>query len=107
MTLASLKKTQANRVLGIDASTNSIAFCLMENDVPLKWGKINLAGNDIYEKIYDAKLKMALMLDELKSDYIGDPNGFCALWCIWWTDIRLSNPNIPREKLVKMLMNIE
>jgi Holliday junction resolvasome RuvABC endonuclease subunit len=70
MTLASLKKTQANRVLGIDASTNSIAFCLMENDVPLKWGKINLSGNDIYEKIYDAKIKMASMLDELKSDYI-------------------------------------
>ena len=70
MTLASLKKTQANRVLGIDASTNSIAFCLMENDVPLKWGKINLSGNDIYEKIYDAKLKMSVMLDELKSDYI-------------------------------------
>jgi Holliday junction resolvasome RuvABC endonuclease subunit len=70
MTLASLKKTKANRVLGIDASTNSIAFCLMENDIPLKWGKINIVGNDIYEKIYDAKKKMAMMLDELKSDYI-------------------------------------
>jgi Holliday junction resolvasome RuvABC endonuclease subunit len=70
MTLASLKKTQASRVLGIDASTNSIAFCLMENDVPLKWGKINLSGEDIYDKIHDAKVKMALMLDELKSDYI-------------------------------------
>lgn len=70
MTLASLKKTQANRVLGIDASTNSIAFCLMENDHPLKWGKINIVGNDIYEKIYDAKVKMSVMLNELKSDYI-------------------------------------
>jgi Holliday junction resolvasome RuvABC endonuclease subunit len=70
MTLASLKKTQASRVLGIDASTNSIAFCLMENDVPLKWGKLNLEGVDIYEKIYDAKNKMAMMLNELKSDYI-------------------------------------
>jgi Holliday junction resolvasome RuvABC endonuclease subunit len=70
MTLASLIKTKANRVLGIDASTNSIAFCLMENDIPLKWGKINIVGNDIYEKIYDAKKKMAMMLDELKSDYI-------------------------------------
>jgi len=42
-------------------------------------------------------------IGELKSDYIGDPNGFCALWCIWWTDIRISNPNIPRDKLVKIL----
>ena len=70
MTLASLKKTQANRVLGIDASTNSIAFCLMENDVPLKWGKINLSGEDIYDKIHNAKVKMHSMLEELKSDYI-------------------------------------
>ncbi len=43
-------------------------------------------------------------INELKSDYIGDPNGFCALWCIWWADLRISNPNIPREKLVKILM---
>ncbi len=42
-------------------------------------------------------------ISELKSDYIGDPNGFCALWCIWWADIRISNPNIPRERIVKIL----
>jgi len=70
MSLASLVKTKASRVLGIDASTASIAFCLMENDMPLKWGKIEIVGNDIYEKIYDAKKKMATMLDELRSDYI-------------------------------------
>jgi Holliday junction resolvasome RuvABC endonuclease subunit len=70
MNLASLVKSKANRVLGIDASTTSIAFCLMENSVPIKWGKINLAGQDIYEKIYNAKVRMNLMLKELKSDYI-------------------------------------
>jgi len=70
MKLAELIKTKANRVLGIDASTNSVAFCLMENDQPLKWGKIDFVGSDIYEKIYDAKVKMHVMLDELNSDYI-------------------------------------
>ena len=70
MKLADLVKTKAGRVLGIDASTNSIAFCLMENNKPLKWGKVELSGSDIYEKIYDAKRKMSVMLDELKSDYI-------------------------------------
>ncbi len=70
MTLASLVKTKASRVLGIDASTNSVAFCLLENNKPIKWGKINITGNDIYEKIYDAKVKTSAMLDELKSDYI-------------------------------------
>ncbi len=64
MTLADLVKTKANRVLGIDASTNSIAFCLMENDKPLKWGKINFVGQDIYEKIHDAKIKTSSMLDD-------------------------------------------
>jgi Holliday junction resolvasome RuvABC endonuclease subunit len=70
MKLASLIKTKAHRVLGIDASTNSVAFCLMENDIPLKWGKIEFQGNDIFEKIHDAKVKTHAMLDELKSDYI-------------------------------------
>ena len=70
MKLAELIKIKANRVLGIDASTNSVAFCLMENDVPLKWGKIEFVGSDIFEKIYDAKVKMHAMLNELKSDYI-------------------------------------
>jgi len=70
MKLADLLKPKAYKVLGIDASTNSIAFCLMENDKPLKWGKIELSGSDIYEKIFDAKKKMSLMLEELKSDYI-------------------------------------
>jgi Holliday junction resolvasome RuvABC endonuclease subunit len=70
MKLTDLVKTKANRVLGIDASTNSVAFCLMENDVPIKWGKIEFVGADIYEKIYDAKVKMNAMLNELKSDYI-------------------------------------
>jgi hypothetical protein len=42
----------------------------MEDNLPLKWGKVDLVGSDIYEKIYDAKVKMNVMLDELKSDYI-------------------------------------
>jgi Holliday junction resolvasome RuvABC endonuclease subunit len=70
MNLASLVKIQANTVLGIDASTNSVAFCLMKNDKPIKWGKIEFVGSDIFEKIHDAKNKMHAMLDELKSDYI-------------------------------------
>ena len=70
MKLAELVKTKANRVLGIDASTNSVAFCLMEDDAPIKWGKIEFTGADIYEKIYDAKRKVHAMLSELKSDYI-------------------------------------
>lgn len=70
MTLADLVKTKARRVLGIDASTNSVAFCLMDNDKPVKWGKIEFVGANIYQKIYDAKVKTHALLPELKSDYI-------------------------------------
>lgn len=31
---------------------------------------------------------------------IGDPGGFCALWCVWYADQRISNPTIPRKELV-------
>lgn len=70
MRLNELIKTKANKVLGIDASTNSVAFCLMENNIPVKWGKIEFTGADIYEKIYDAKKKVHAMLTELACDYI-------------------------------------
>lgn len=70
MKLGDLIKTKANRVLGIDASTNSVAFCLMKDNKPVKWGKVEFKGADIYEKIYDAKIKMHAMLSELESDYI-------------------------------------
>ena len=40
---------------------------------------------------------------KLKNDYLGDPNGFCALWCTWWTEIRISNPDINIYKLQKLL----
>ena len=36
---------------------------------------------------------------------IGDPNGFCAVWCVWWIDMRLKYNDIEQEKLVKKLMN--
>lgn len=35
---------------------------------------------------------------------IGDPNGFCTLWCIWYVDHRLKYPDVPREKLIFKLM---
>lgn len=31
---------------------------------------------------------------------IGDPNGFCTLWCIWYVDQRLKHNQIPLNKLI-------
>ena len=53
---------------------------------------------------YLPKISLQLLeITETKEDYIGDADGFCALWCIFWVDIRLKYPDIPRKKLIFLL----
>lgn len=42
---------------------------------------------------------------EEKTQRIGDPKGFCALWCVWYVDQRLSYPHYSREKLIQALFS--
>ena len=35
---------------------------------------------------------------------IGDPKGYCAIWSIWYTDMRLTYPDIDRKSLIKKLI---
>ena len=70
MSLASLKRQQANKVLGIDASTASVAFCLFENGVPTKFGKLPIVGSDIYEKVKDANKKAGVITKLVNPDYV-------------------------------------
>lgn len=41
---------------------------------------------------------------ESKKKKIGDPMGFCALWCIWYVDMRLTYRSFDRKKLVNILI---
>ena len=44
----------------------------------------------------------------MKNIEIGDPNGFCAVWCIWWCKYKISNPNIESKKLaIELIKNIK
>jgi len=70
MSLAKLAKPKSNKVLGIDASTNSIAFCLMDGKKAVKWGEISFEGSDVYERILDAKNKMRSFKRELDTDLV-------------------------------------
>lgn len=70
MSLAKLAKTPDSRVLGIDASTRSIAFCLFENKTPIKWGEVFFDGGDVYERILDAKKKVKGIAKTLPSDFV-------------------------------------
>lgn len=63
MSLAKLKKIEAHKVLGVDASTNSLAFCIFENDKVISYGEVHFEGADIYERILDAKRKTKAMVD--------------------------------------------
>jgi Holliday junction resolvasome RuvABC endonuclease subunit len=70
MSIAKLAKKSAHKVLGIDASTNSIAFCLMDEKTPVKWGEINFEGADVYERILDAKRKIKAFKGSLSFDFV-------------------------------------
>jgi ankyrin repeat protein len=72
--------------------------------------KFKNIDNDIkYIKPADFLPKIGFqLLDIIDKQHkrIGDPIGFCALWSIWYIDMRLSYYQIPRDKLVKILISI-
>ena len=41
---------------------------------------------------------------EIGKDKIGDPGGFCALWSLWYADMKLTYSMYNRKKLVKYLI---
>jgi hypothetical protein len=59
-------------------------------------------------KNYLPKIGFQLLdIFETKKKKIGDPGGFCALWTIWYVDMRLTYPDIPPQALVtKLIKNI-
>lgn len=63
-----LKKNRT--VLGVDASTNSFAFCLYGKDGPIKWGEVHFKGKNVFERLSDGQKKVLAMGDELKADLI-------------------------------------
>lgn len=70
MSLAQLKKTKAKKVLGIDASTASIAFCLIEDGKITKIGKLPIVGATIYDKIKDASVKSKALKKLTSPEYV-------------------------------------
>jgi len=72
MTIAALTKVKAKRVIGIDASTNSLAFAVFENNKPIKCGEVFFNGASVFERLNDAKHKTRALVDSgvLKGDYI-------------------------------------
>jgi ankyrin repeat protein len=44
-------------------------------------------------------------INNTKCTRIGDPNGFCGIWCIWWIYHKMKNINIDSKTLALKLIN--
>lgn len=63
--------------------------------------------NLVYLKPKDYLPKIGFQLLDIfesKKKKIGDPAGFCALWAIWYVDMRLTYSDISPQKLVNKLI---
>lgn len=70
MTLAKLIKKNTSRILGIDASTHTIAYAIFEGEKPVEWGEIYFDGGDVYERILDAKRKVRAIKKRFDVDFV-------------------------------------
>lgn len=59
---------KARHVLGIDASTHTLAFCFMEDGSPLWWGEIDLGkGKDMHTRLGEAFTSIQEILNQALS----------------------------------------
>lgn len=68
---------------------------------------LEIIPNVKYIRPIDYLPKVSFQLIDSKENKrkIGDPEGFCALWAIWYVDLRLTYKNIERKKLVKYMIH--
>lgn len=57
-----LTRVKAKRVCGLDASTNSLAFAIMEGEKPIKCGEIHFVGSTPFERLKDARRKVGALV---------------------------------------------
>ena len=69
----------------------------------------NNNDNFIYYNPYSYEPKIGLqILDSIEfttEKYIGDPDGFCSAWCIWYIYMRIKYINIERNNIINSLIN--
>src|SRR5690606_5244500 len=67
-----LTKVEANRVCGLDASTNSLAFAVFEGEAPVHCGEVFFNGSTVFERLKDAKKKTRALVNAgyLNADYV-------------------------------------
>ena len=48
--------------------------------------------------------QMLETVEDSKCNKISDPNGFCAVWCVWWAEQKIINYDIESNKLAEELI---
>lgn len=73
MGYAELTKRKAGRVIGIDCSTQSLAYAIFDNGEAVTCGEVFFNGADVYERLNDARRKTQALVDSgiLVGDYVG------------------------------------
>jgi len=78
---------------------------LLDTILSFKFKEINENIKYIKPKTFLPKIGFQYFdISESKTTNIGDPGGFCALWSIWYTDMRLKYPEVDRKALVNKLL---
>ena len=70
MSLSQLFKTESKRVMGIDASTNSMAYCIFDGDKVVEYGEIFFTGADLYDRLLDAKRKVKALKERFNCNFV-------------------------------------
>jgi ankyrin repeat protein len=79
---------------------------LMDQLLELKFKKINPNIKFIrpYEYLPVIGFQILENINYDKCKRIGDPNGFCGVWCIWWIYHKMKNLQIPSNELANRLI---
>ncbi|AXH66841.1 RuvC-like resolvase [Streptomyces phage StarPlatinum] len=70
MPLSDLHKTKAQKVMGIDCSTKSIAFTIFDGENFYRCGEVNFNGETVFDRTYDAHVKTLALFEEFTPDFV-------------------------------------
>ena len=86
------------------------------------YGDFNYMNNDLDKKIYklfkkclhknctyltpsdylgDANYQLSSNENDMASTKLGDPEGYCLAWCLWYLELKMRNPDIDDIYLIK------
>ena len=80
---------------------------LLDQLLEIKFKKINDKIKFVKPNEYLPIISFQILenINNVKCKRIGDPNGFCGVWCIWWIYHKMKNIKIDSKILVNKLIN--